>query len=67
MERSHKDTMRKQNTMQVFFVTCAFLYKLDGYRAIVVKADGRVQLLAQQQGLQSEVSRDRGGLCVANS
>jgi ATP-dependent DNA ligase len=44
MERRHIDTMWKQKDIQAFYSIRTFLLKLDGYRALAIKTDGKVQI-----------------------
>jgi ATP-dependent DNA ligase len=53
MERSHIDTTWKQNTMQMFLLTGAFLVKLDGYRTIAIR-DDNLQLLSRRNNVLNQ-------------
>jgi hypothetical protein len=44
MERRHIDTMWKQKDIQVFYSIRTFLLKLDGYRALASKQNGKIHL-----------------------
>jgi DNA ligase D-like protein (predicted ligase) len=47
MERRHIDTMWKQKDIQVFYSIRTFLLKLDGYRCVAIKTNGKVRLYSR--------------------
>jgi ATP-dependent DNA ligase len=49
MERGHIDTTRKQNSVQVFFATRAFLHKYDGIRLLAFRNGNTVRLFSRNR------------------